>query len=182
MKPLDRFIQKIRINKAEKHIPSNSRVLDIGCADGMLFQKLAGKVRDGVGIDPGIKSNFKGNNFQIIRGTFPEDIPPGPKFDVVTLLAVLEHIPISQQLALTKNIFDSLNNQGILIISVPSPQVDIILKILKFLRLIDGMSLEEHYGFDVDTVTDTFVSRGFELLKHEKFQLGLNNLFVFKKP
>ncbi len=182
MKPLDRFIQKLRINKAKKYIPKNSRVLDIGCADGVLFRVLSGVVREGVGVDPGIESGFSEENFQIIKGMFPENVPQGPKFDAVTLLAVLEHIPMDEQRALAENIYKSLKPGGLLIISVPSPQVDYVLNVLLFLRLIDGMALHEHYGFDVRTVKDTFVGRGFEFVAHEKFQLGLNNLYVFRKP
>lgn len=184
MKPFDRFIQKLRISKAAKYIPANSRLLDIGCADGAIFQQLSNKIREGVGIDPGISAGSKGSNFQLVRGSFPEDMPLSKfNFDVVTLLAVLEHIPMEEQLLLAENIFRYLESGGLLIISVPlSPHVDKILDILKFMHIIDGMALEEHFGFDVRTVSDTFTKCGFELVKYEHFQFGLNNLYVFKKP
>jgi len=183
MRPLDRFIQKLRINKAGKYIHPNSRLLDIGCADGAIFLQIPHKIQEGIGIDPGIQSKQIGTNVQIIQGFFPDNLPHRQEsFDVVTLLAVLEHIPLDKQSALAKNIFEHLNSQGLLIITVPSPYTDIILNILKQLHLIDGMSLDEHFGFDVKTVKTTFTKYGFTLMKHEYFQLGLNNLFVFKKP
>jgi hypothetical protein len=49
-------------------------------------------------------------------------------------------------------------------------------------RLIDGMSLEQHYGYDITQTPALFCSAGFTLLNAKKFQFGLNNLFVFEKP
>jgi hypothetical protein len=69
-----------------------------------------------------------------------------------------------------------------LIITVPSPRVDDILKVMKAVRLIDGMSLEQHYGYDITQTPALFCSAGFTLLKAKKFQFGLNNLFAFEKP
>jgi len=70
---------------------------------------------------------------------------------------------------------------GRLIITVPSPQVDFILKVLLALGLIDGMSVEEHHGYDVRETTNIFPPPEFRLVKHQRFQLGLNNLFVIER-
>jgi hypothetical protein len=43
------------------------------------------------------------------------------------------------------------------------------------------MSLEEHYGFNPETIIKIAMEANFELYRKKKFQLGLNNLFVFKK-
>jgi hypothetical protein len=60
--------------------------------------------------------------------------------------------------------------------------VDHILAALCGLRLADGMSLEQHDGFDPRTTPEFFVPSGFVLEYRRRFQLGLNHLFVFRKP
>ena len=176
---LDRFIQNWRIRVAKPFISKNARVLDIGSADGALFRELR-HLQNGVGIDP---ESAVGNisNAKLIRGVFPADLSdPGP-FDAITILAVLEHIPPEAQPDLARNCFNYLRTGGRVIITVPSPQTDYVLHVLRFLRLIHGMSLEQHYGYDVTRTVSLFSSVGFQKLCARPFQLGLNNLFVFEK-
>ncbi|HEY7819578.1 MAG TPA: hypothetical protein VIG29_15255, partial [Vicinamibacteria bacterium] len=52
---------------------------------------------------------------------------------------------------------------------------------LKFLRLIDGMALDEHHGFEPSDTPAIFSGFGLRLVRRRKFQLGLNNLFVFQR-
>ena len=66
--------------------------------------------------------------------------------------------------------------------TVPHPLGDIVLDALMFLRLADGMSTEEHHGFDVGQTRSIFEQAKLELLRERWFQLGLNRLFVFEKP
>jgi 2-polyprenyl-3-methyl-5-hydroxy-6-metoxy-1,4-benzoquinol methylase len=182
LKTLDRFIQWCRIQQVGRIISPEVYLLDIGCADGAIFRHLHHKIKRGVGVDPAIDHDYSGDSYQLIRGRFPEDIPLDiPAYDVITVLAVLEHIPLDDQPKLAKDIADHLKKDGKLIITVPSPVVDKILDVLKWIRLIDGMSLEEHYGFDIKTVPGTFTKSGLELVRHGRFQFGLNNLFVFQK-
>jgi hypothetical protein len=64
---------------------------------------------------------------------------------------------------------------------VPSPLVDRILKILMGMRVLDGMEVDQHHGYDTNLTIPLFQQNGFALVKYKKFQLGLNNLFVFRK-
>ena len=73
-------------------------------------------------------------------------MPRVEPFDAITMLAVLEHFPSSQYASLSRGCAQFLKSGGHLIITVPSPVVDTILKILKALRLIDGMSLKNTMG------------------------------------
>src|SRR5262249_12302748 len=70
---------------------------------------------------------------------------------------------------------------GRVIVTVPAPLVDSIVDLMRCLRLADGMSLEEHHGFDPTTTPEVFARHGLELEHVSRFQLGLNYLFVFRK-
>jgi len=108
-------------------------------------------------------------------------MPPVKPFDVITMLAVLEHFPPAEYENLKNGCLRFLKPGGLLLITVPSSRVDQILAVLKFFRLIDGMSLEEHHGFEVQETTSIFPAENFRLLRHATFQLGLNHLFVFER-
>jgi 2-polyprenyl-3-methyl-5-hydroxy-6-metoxy-1,4-benzoquinol methylase len=181
MKAIDKYLQRVRITKAKKFIQKNDSVLDIGSVDGVMFEAWQGFISKGIGVDPTLKEIIKKDNYILYPGYFPEACPKEENFDAITLLAVLEHIPTSQQEALAKNCHHFLKTKGKLIITVPSPQVDIILAILTKLRLIDGMSLEEHFGFEPKHTPQIFSEPRFKLIHKSHFQLGLNNLFVFEK-
>ena len=181
MKSLDNFLQEARIRQVASFIPRAARVLDIGSHEGVLFARLGKDIDASIGIDPHITKTAKVGHHQLIRGLFPADMPSGMTFDVVTMLAVLEHIPPAEYPAFSAGVWQYLKPGGSLIITVPSKWVDPILHVLRFFRLIDGMSLEEHHGFEVSDTLSIFEQRFFHLVLHRRFQLGLNNLFVFRK-
>jgi len=181
MKALDRILQRWRIAKVRPYIPKGARVLDVGCADGALFKQLRGRIKEGVGIDPGLNRSVDMDHCKLIAGWFPQDLSDDRTYDVITMLAVLEHVPPEQQPQLAMACVRFLAPGGYLIITVPSPMVDWILRLLKVMRLIDGMSLEQHYGFDPRQTPAIFSVKGIALVKAMKFQFGLNNLYVFRK-
>ncbi|MFN0049283.1 MAG: methyltransferase domain-containing protein [Cytophagales bacterium] len=182
MKFLDRVLQNWRTSKAIKYIPINAEVLDIGCYDAIVFQKLGNKLQYGVGIDPLIEPIQKAN-YELKKGYFPQDLDEKNKyFDAITLTAVLEHIPESIVADFAQNCSLHLKSKGIIAITVPDPKVDKILEILIKFKILDGMSVDEHHGYDVKQTIPLFEKVGLKLIKKESFQLGLNNLFVFQKP
>jgi SAM-dependent methyltransferase len=101
-------------------------------------------------------------------------------FDVVVMLATLEHIPDKAPLA--RECYRLLRPGGRAIVTVPSLWVDLAVALLCRLRLADGMSLEEHHGFEPRDTQPLFVGQGFALECWQRFQMGLNHLFVFRKP
>jgi 2-polyprenyl-3-methyl-5-hydroxy-6-metoxy-1,4-benzoquinol methylase len=180
LKAIDIWLQRWRIGRAGRHVPHGSSVLDVGSYDGALFRQLADRIGEGVGIDEEIDRSSQQEGFRLVKGRFPDDLTT-EQFDVITMLAVLEHVPPAEQPPFAQACARHLRPGGLLVITTPAPAVDWILDALRFLRLIDGMSLEQHYGFKPADTPGIFEPAGFRLVEHETFQLGLNHLFVFEK-
>ena len=166
---------------ARAYIAQGSRVLDVGCSDGALFRRLGPRISEGVGLDSELDEPVVMPGFRLLPGTFPESLSDQRRFDVITMLAVLEHVPPEHHVDIGEGCSRHLEPGGYLVITTPAPLVDRILDALMFLRLIDGMSLEQHYGFNPSDTPAIFLPHGLTLVKSRKFQLGLNNLFVFRK-
>ena len=182
MKAFDRLLQQWRIRTIEPHIPSGSKILDIGCDDGALFSFLDSKIAESIGCDPNLNEGKLIGRHMLVPGAFPEAISNGNTFQAITMLAVLEHIPETEQENLANNCFKFLDPKGKLLITVPSPIVDKILPVLVRLKVADGMSLDEHYGFHPSQTREIFEAVGFSFQSHIQFQLGMNNFFIFEKP
>lgn len=182
MRALDRILQRMRIDQVAAYIQPNARVLDIGCADGALYDRV-GDVAEYVGIDPEAPTERTTENARFIRTPFPSSVlQPSQHFDVVTALAILEHVPRDTQGEFAAACAAHLRPGGVVAITVPSPAVDWILAVLKRLKLVDGMHEEQHYGYRPAQASVLFSSHGLALERHRTFELGLNHLFVFRKP
>lgn len=155
-------------------------MLDVGCADGALFAMLAGRVVGGVGLDPELPDVPARDGVRLVRGEFPRDAPL-ERFDAVTMLAVLEHLPPSSYDDVGRAVARSLVAGGRLILTVPEPAVDRIVDALRRVRLLDGMEIDEHHGFATTATRGIFERHGLRLVAHRRFQLGLNNLYVFER-
>ena len=163
------------------HITAQSRVIDIGAHNGEFFCLLGDKLQSGFGVEPLLIEPIHTPSFSLFPGFFPAVKPHDGEWDAITMLAVLEHIPRVAQAQLVEACYDLLKPGGKVIITVPSPFVDNILHILRATNLIDGMSLEEHFGFLPDETSALFSEPRFKLISHKRFQLGLNHLFVLEK-
>jgi SAM-dependent methyltransferase len=181
MKQLDKYLRDVRIAKARRFVRRGDVVVDVGCADGEMFERLGDTIEYGYGIDPTLGEKREAPGYVLYPGVFPDGLPE-ISCDLITMLAVLEHIPEGRQPEVANACRRMLNPGGRLVITVPSPKVDGILDVLGRLRVIDGMSLDEHYGFHPEHTERIFASPDFRLVERRRFQLGLNNLFVFEKP
>jgi ubiquinone/menaquinone biosynthesis C-methylase UbiE len=180
MRFLDRILQNWRARVARRWIPQGASVLDIGCHQGEFLRSLGDTIGPSVGLDPlAAPENCPGH--RLVPTAFAEPLNlPDASFDAVVMLATLEHI--RDKAPLGRECFRLLRPNGRIIITVPSPRVDQIIALLCRLHLADGMSLEEHHGFDPATTPQIFMQHGFVLEYWRRFQLGLNYLFVLRKP
>ena len=134
MKPLDQILQRWRIAKAIPHIPKGARPLDIGSSDGRLFKILGRRIKAGIGIDPLLSEPVACARYRLIPGRFPEGIPKSEKFNVITMLAVIEHFSEDLLRQCDRICSDLLLPSGYVIITVPSKYCDTILNVLKHLK------------------------------------------------
>lgn len=185
MKFLDILIRYWRVKVALRHVPAGIHsAFDIGCDDGFLLRQLDRPNIVKEGIDPRLEGNrLLHDGIKLFRGYFQkcveEENLQGP-YDVIFALAVFEHFS-EEDIACSASIIPRiLTPEGRLIVTVPHPLVDRILDVLMFLRLIDGQATEEHHGFDPDDLVKC-LSSTMKLVRRERFQFGLNNLFVFGK-
>lgn len=181
LKPLDRVLQRWRFRKAQPFIGWHDRILDVGCSDGALFRYLGDRFGFGVGVDPALRSSIDADRYLLLADTFPGALSESETFHVITMLAVLEHIPADRLEELRRECVRLLKPGGRLVITVPSKAVDGILYWLSKMRLVEGIGLHEHHGFEPAATRLIFSDPQLHLMKHRKFQLGLNNLFVFEK-
>lgn len=179
MKWVDRLLQRWRMARARPWVPAGARVLDIGCHEGEFLRALGDAIGPSVGFDP-LAPAFQSPRYQLVPQSFPANSPlPDESFDVAALLATLEHLP--EQQPVVDEIYRLLRGGGRVIVTVPARRVDGILDLLLRIGVIDGMSLEEHHGFDPSLTPSLFAPPRFVLGARSRFQFGLNNLFVFRK-
>lgn len=179
MRTLDRVLQHWRIRKAVPWVRKGDRLLDVGCYDDSLIARVGDRISSAVGVDPVIEGTER-DGVLLLRGHFPEDTSfSDGEFDCVAMLAVFEHV--DDPAAIARECARVLSSNGRVVMTVPHPFVDRILHALIKLKLLDGMEAHAHHGFDVSQTESFFFAAGFELRKRRRFQLGLNNLFVFDK-
>jgi 2-polyprenyl-3-methyl-5-hydroxy-6-metoxy-1,4-benzoquinol methylase len=167
-----------------RYVPKDiSNVLDIGCDDGYLLNQISNAVARKIGIDPRLSENKAVNGAKIFKGYFPRDmcvLNDSKPYDVIFAVAVFEHFSTTDLVDSSKIMPSLLIPKGRLIITVPHPMVDRILEILIFLRFIKGQVTNEHHGFDPKDIVNYF-GRTLKLIEHKRFQLGMNNVFVFER-
>jgi SAM-dependent methyltransferase len=166
---LDKILRLIRFKKAAEFIPSGMVVFDIGCGDGNFFRYLNKRMKYGFGCDKIHKEPKYFDNYILTDQVAKE------KVNVVTMIATIEHLEYLEEWVVLIN--RTLLVGGVVIITVPEPKVDKLLKLFGWM-LIDR-TWKQHSGISTDKIKWLF--RDFDLICHNKFLFGFNNLLVFKK-
>lgn len=182
---LETFLANKRAEIANNLIPieyRRGRILDIGCGnypyflDNTIFAEKFGM--DQVSHDSLIskwlvrkKINFK--KFDIEKdGTPPfED----DYFDVVTMLAVAEHIKPEILVSVVPEMHRILKKGGVLVMTTPTPWADIVLKIMDKMKLISRTDFAEHKkAYSIKEMFSILNKGGFQ---KEKIKLGYFEMF-----
>jgi len=178
---LENFLSKRRSSIANGLIPKklrNGRILDIGCGTNPFFLKNT-KFNYKYGIDKLISNKITNKKFILKKFDIEKEKIPFENnfFDIITLLAVIEHIKPEKLLNLIKEARRTLKPKGMLIITTPSPSADYPLEIMSKLRLVSHEEIDEHKGYYNKTkIFSLFKKAGFDnkKIKSGHFEFFLN--------
>ncbi len=143
------YLARRRAAVADRLIPSalrEGRLLDIGCGWTPLFL-LQTVFREKVGVDAEVKRWGVSSGITLLTldveeaGTLP--FPDG-HFDVVTMLAVFEHIRSEKLPGVLREIRRVLTARGRLILTTPCPWTDPVLRVLACAQLVSPEGVHEH--------------------------------------
>ena len=176
---LEPYLRKLRICKIIKYIPENCILCDIGCGFNARFlQDVSHCISKGYGFDKKIEDKSIGNIY-IKNANVADHIPLEEEtIDCVTLLAVLEHLSDSK-----KVLFEChriLKSGGVLILTTPSPISKPLLEFLSFrLGIVSSTEIADHkHYYSRKELQDLLIGTGFNGIKCNSFEFGLNNMAI----
>ena len=183
---LEGFLAKKRSSMANKLLKNakKEKILDIGCGSYPYFL-LSSNFKEKYGIDPSLKlvSNKK---LKLLKKdatkqklSFADNF-----FDVVTMLAVFEHIDGKKLNSLLKEIRRVLKGNGVLIITTPSSWSDKLLHNMAKIGLISSEEIHEHkHNHRKKKIEDIILEAGFEKerIRSGYFEVYMNMWFTAGK-
>ena len=144
--PLDRALAHLRARRARRLIPethSDGRILDLGCGRIPVFLSRAGH-----GLRVGTDHAAPDERPDGIRFVSHDIETPLPfregSFDVVTMLAVLEHLVEEKVDRVIAEVHRVLAPGGVLVLTTPPPRTDRLLHVLERLRTVSTHMMEDH--------------------------------------
>lgn len=178
---LEGFLSRRRARVARRFIPENAKhgkLLDIGCGSNPFFLRSV-EVDGKYGIDPNTVSN-SGDGINLIKANIETNRIPFSDnfFDVVTMLAVIEHINPHRLPHVLEEIKRVLKKDGRFIMTTPSPWIEQlrILQIMASLNLVSAEEIMEHkYAYSHKAINDFLKRTGFT---HGKIKNGYFEMFV----
>lgn len=186
---LENFLAKQRSRKANSFISREQRkgrVLDVGCGSYPYFL-VSTKFEEKYGIDPSVNANFVKNQRIYLSKTdvSKKKLPFKDNFfDVVTMLAVFEHIDQNKLKFVLEEIKRVLKKNGNLIITTPSPWADKLLHLMANFGLISSEEIHEHkHNHSGGRIIDILVKAGFKKgnIDNGYFEIYMNMWFTASK-
>ena len=179
--PLESFLAKKRAAMANSLIPATlrtGRILDIGCGQTPWFL-MTTEFREKVGLEkrPAYAPPEAAIETVVFDVNHAPNLPfKSSSFDVVTMLAVLEHLEPLNLRRLIDEIHRTLKPGGKLILTTPSRWTDPILAALAKIGLVSSEEIDEH----TETHTHSSLTRLFEgsLFESDRLRLGYFELFM----
>lgn len=170
---LEPLLARLRTQQANQLIPArlrSGRILDIGCGSYPYFlAHTAFKEKFAVDQLPLSDETAQQNQIEFFALNLNQEprLPFAAEyFDVVTLLAVVEHLNPESMAALFKECHRVLKGQGMVVLSTPAAWSDGLLKLMARLNLVSAEEIREHaFAYTLPLIGWHFGQAGFEMRK-----------------
>ena len=183
---LEGFLARKRATKANSLIPQDyrgGRVLDIGAGSYPVFL-LTTTFSEKVGIDQTfsdrIQANFADRSLTLVHHEISSGraLPFGDEyFDVITMLAVFEHIAPEVLPNIFQEVYRVLRHKGLLVITTPAEWTAFILNGMAKSRLVSNVEISDHKRlYAAESIATVLRQTGFsrENIRYGYFELHMN--------
>lgn len=187
---LEDFLSLRRMKIAQKLIEKhgkNGSILDIGCGSYPLLL-INSNFNEKYGIDQVITdTKLKHLNISLVKHNIHVDgkLPfNNDYFDVISMLAVIEHLEYNQAYKIIKECYSILKKKGILIITTPAKWSDYPLKLMAKLHFVSPEEIKEHKKvFTLSELNQVLLKANFKQNNIQKgyFEFFLNLWICAKK-
>jgi SAM-dependent methyltransferase len=170
---LEPLLARLRTQRANQLIPAElrtGRILDIGCGSYPYFlAHTAFKEKFAVDQLPLSHETVQRNQIEFFALNLNQEphLPFAAEyFDVVTLLAVVEHLNPESMAALFRECHRVLKSQGMVVLSTPAAWADGLLQLMARLNLVSAEEIREHaFAYTLPLIGWHFGQAGFEMRK-----------------
>ena len=178
---LEPLLARLRVRQADRLIPDNlrsGRILDIGCGSYPYFlSHVAFKEKFAIDqVQPG--NGIANINWFSLDLNSETNLPfKDGFFNIVTLLAVIEHIDPTNLVQLFQEVYRTLAPGGLLILTTPAAWSDGLLRWMARLNLVSKEEIDEHiFVYTLPLLGWYFGAAGFSMhnVKFGYFEFGLN--------
>jgi 2-polyprenyl-3-methyl-5-hydroxy-6-metoxy-1,4-benzoquinol methylase len=149
------------------------KILELGCADGGVTEKLLESFKDVIAVDASSelikKAKQRAPGAKYFQALF-EEYDPGQKFDTIILGHVLEHV--IDPVFILKKVSNWLNDKGFIVLTVPNGEsihrrIGVEMGMLKFSNQLneDDIKAGHRRVFTVQTLRATVIESGLNILK-----------------
>ena len=154
----EKFLQEYRFKKVKPFLRGD--VLDFGGNEGELKNLVSGK--------------YTLVNYD--RSAMFKD-----RYDTIVLLAVIEHIDVSEVYKIFSEFKPLLRSSGKIFLTTPTKACMPILEVLSRAGVLSRENILEHkHYWSKKDIFDLAKKNGFTVTMYKKFQAGLNQLAVFE--
>lgn len=179
---LEPFLAEQRCRQADRLIPQEARagrLLDVGCGTYPMFL-MQTRFAERYGLDRSVPTALNRPGLTLLNHDVAEarQLPfPNSFFNVVTMLAVFEHLDEDVLVNLLSEINRVLTDGGAFIMTTPARWTTSLLRLMSRLRLVSQEEVDEHKQQHTrEQIVQLLVRGGFrrEQIDVGTFELGVN--------